>query len=81
MGGTFARISLRAFRLRKKDKRRLWIGLGVASATSALLWIFVPMLVKGRVESAVADRTGLSVTIDSVSVGFGSVTLEKLALR
>jgi hypothetical protein len=72
---------LPALRLRKKDKRRLLIGglslLGVAGVMAAV----VPALVRGRMESAVQDRTGLAITIEDVSVGFSGVTLGKLVLR
>jgi len=51
--------------------------LGVAGVMATV----VPALVRGRIESAVHDRTGLAITIDDVSVGFSSVTLEKLELR
>src|SRR5262245_21676628 len=80
-GRTFARICLSPFRLRKKDKRRLSIGAAVVFAVVGLLWFAVPQLVKGRVESAAEDRTGLSVSIDSLGLGFSGVTLSKIEVR
>ncbi|HKU44771.1 MAG TPA: transglycosylase domain-containing protein [Polyangiales bacterium] len=41
----------------------------------------MPQLVKGRVESAVQDRTGLSVSIDRLGLGFSGVTLSQVQLR
>jgi Transglycosylase/Domain of Unknown Function (DUF748) len=50
-------------------------------AGAGLLWFAVPQLVKGRVESAAQDRTGLSVSIDGLGLGFSSVTLSKIEVR
>jgi hypothetical protein len=72
---------LRSFRLRKKDKRRLAIGGAIAVVGTGVLWFAIPQLVKGRVEGAVQDRTGLKVKIDGASLGFSSVTFSKVAVR
>jgi hypothetical protein len=72
---------LRAFRLRKKDKRRLLIGGSIAFVVVGVLVFAVPQLVKGRVESAVHDRTGLTVSISHAGLGLSSVTLKGVAVR
>lgn len=57
------------------------IGGLIACAGTGLLWFVIPQLVKGRVESAVQERTGLTVTIARASLGLSTVTLSGLAVR
>jgi hypothetical protein len=52
----------------------LVVGSGVAA-----LWV-LPKLVRERVAARVEERTGLSASVEGVSVGFGSVTLDKLCV-
>lgn len=74
-------FDLRPFRLRKKDKRRLMMGGLAALLVVVVAFAVVPALVRGRVEGAVQQRTGLVAHIDDLSLGLTGVTLSKLELR
>jgi hypothetical protein len=70
-----------ALRFSRPGPKQLWIGAGVATLTLILATFFaVPAVLRSRAKSALESRTGLSVSIEDVSLASSGATLKGVHL-